>query len=46
MRYKNIKTGFIFETNGHCEGADYILLEEEKEAPKSPKKAPKKKEKK
>lgn len=43
MKYKNIKTGFVFESNAKCEGADYILLEEKKSAPKGSKKPAKKK---
>lgn len=38
MKYKNIKTGFVFESNAKCEGADYILITEEKSAPKGSKK--------
>ena len=41
MKYKNTKTGFVFETNAKCEGADYILIEDEQ--PKEEKKAPEKK---
>lgn len=48
MRYKNIKTGFVFETEAKIEGADWVLMDEskkvepKKDEPKETKKAPKK----
>lgn len=45
MKYKNIKTGFVFETQAKIEGADWVLVEEAKKQDE-PKKAEKPKTKK
>lgn len=50
MEYINKKTGVILKTDSHCEGGDWVLLEEleesreelEEESDKEPKKEPKK----
>lgn len=47
MKYRNKKTGFVFESEAKCEGADYeaVVEKEQKTEKKAPKKVNKKKEK-
>lgn len=47
MKYRNKKTGFVFESDAKCEGADYeVVVEKEQTAEKkAPQKTNKKREK-